>query len=64
MCDHSGKHHLIERFDNGFPEKVWACIECGEVVGRFKYVNTCGCKYIPDMRHWVRPSGEIVSEYE
>ena len=63
LCNHTGLRHMVEKFDKGFPEKLWMCCGCGEIIGRYLYRNTTGCEYIPEKHHWVRPNGKIISEY-
>ena len=62
-CKHEGPRHMVEHFDKGYPEKLWMCAECGEIVGNYRYRNTSGCEYISDKHHWIKRSGAIVSEY-
>ena len=62
-CEHKTPRHLIDKFNNGKVEKFWMCCACGEVVGRYKKVNTAGCDFDLDKRHWINAKGKTVSEY-
>jgi len=63
VCDHDYPRHLIERFDNGQPESFWMCCNCGEVVGRYKKVNTCGYTFDAKNHCWFDGRGKVVTEY-
>jgi hypothetical protein len=63
-CLHLGPRHIVELANGeGSLDEFWMCCACGEIVGRYKKVNTAGCDFDLDKRHWINSKGKTVSEY-